>query len=167
MLETSKQRLATVARVCSKKKSLAKPDVTLPHSRTGLRLFGPWPRTNPRRLFPRHRGFTPSWRRANRLLFFSYDSLSPLPHSVSTSLSPPPVSCSVSFPYYFPLSFSQFKMAALSSAESPPPVFNGDTMDRDPERERGLDELGAGLDTTCTGGIPECQQDIPEEVCSG
>ncbi|XP_076152684.1 serine/threonine-protein kinase B-raf isoform X2 [Alosa pseudoharengus] len=55
-------------------------------------------------------------------------------------------------------------MAALSSAESPPPVFNGDTMDRDPERERGLDELGAGLDTTCSGGIPECQQDIPEEI---
>ncbi|XP_030628855.1 serine/threonine-protein kinase B-raf isoform X2 [Chanos chanos] len=55
-------------------------------------------------------------------------------------------------------------MAALSSAESPPPVFNGDTMDRDPERERGLDELGAGLDSTCSGGIPECQQDIPEEI---
>ncbi|XP_063072901.1 serine/threonine-protein kinase B-raf isoform X2 [Engraulis encrasicolus] len=55
-------------------------------------------------------------------------------------------------------------MAALSSAESPPPVFNGDTMDRDPERERGLDELGAGLDTTGSVGIPECQQDIPEEI---
>ncbi|XP_028810438.1 serine/threonine-protein kinase B-raf isoform X3 [Denticeps clupeoides] len=55
-------------------------------------------------------------------------------------------------------------MAALSSAESPPPVFNGDTMDRDPERQRGLDELGAGLDATCSGGIPACQQDIPEEI---
>lgn len=54
-------------------------------------------------------------------------------------------------------------MAALSSAESPPPVFNGDTMNRDPERDPGLDELGAGLEP---GGaaIPECQHDIPEEV---
>uniref|UniRef100_A0A4W4GGR1 non-specific serine/threonine protein kinase n=1 Tax=Electrophorus electricus TaxID=8005 RepID=A0A4W4GGR1_ELEEL len=41
-------------------------------------------------------------------------------------------------------------MAALSSAESPPPVFNGDTMDRDPDREPGLHELGAGLGSTCT-----------------
>ncbi|XP_061085036.1 serine/threonine-protein kinase B-raf-like isoform X2 [Conger conger] len=55
-------------------------------------------------------------------------------------------------------------MAALSSAESPPPVFNGDAMDRDPERERGLDELGAGLDPICSGGITESQQDIPEEI---
>ncbi|XP_036373759.1 serine/threonine-protein kinase B-raf-like [Megalops cyprinoides] len=55
-------------------------------------------------------------------------------------------------------------MAALSSAESPPPVFNGDAMDRDPERERGLEELGAGLDPICSGGIPESQQDIPEEI---
>ncbi|KAG9339959.1 hypothetical protein JZ751_022274 [Albula glossodonta] len=55
-------------------------------------------------------------------------------------------------------------MAALSSAESPPPVFNGDAMDRDPERERGLEELGAGLDPICSGGIHESQQDIPEEI---
>ncbi|XP_036375881.1 serine/threonine-protein kinase B-raf isoform X1 [Megalops cyprinoides] len=55
-------------------------------------------------------------------------------------------------------------MAALSSAESPPPVFNGDAMDRDSERESGLDELGAGLDPICSGGIPERQQDIPEEI---
>ncbi|KAK7129914.1 hypothetical protein R3I94_009187 [Phoxinus phoxinus] len=57
-------------------------------------------------------------------------------------------------------------MAALSSAESPPPVFNGDSMNRDPERDPGLDELGAGLEPACPGGaaIPECQQDIPEEI---
>lgn len=57
-------------------------------------------------------------------------------------------------------------MAALSSAESPPPVFNGDTMNRDPESDTGLDELGAGLESACPGGaaIPECQHDIPEEV---
>ncbi|XP_037395116.1 serine/threonine-protein kinase B-raf isoform X2 [Pygocentrus nattereri] len=55
-------------------------------------------------------------------------------------------------------------MAALSSAESPPPVFNGDPMDRDAEREPGLEELGAGLASTCSGGIPEAQQDIPEEI---
>ncbi|KAK1789993.1 hypothetical protein P4O66_002312 [Electrophorus voltai] len=55
-------------------------------------------------------------------------------------------------------------MAALSSAESPPPVFNGDTMDRDPDREPGLHELGAGLGSTCSGGLRECQQDIPEEI---
>uniref|UniRef100_A0AAZ3NNQ4 non-specific serine/threonine protein kinase n=1 Tax=Oncorhynchus tshawytscha TaxID=74940 RepID=A0AAZ3NNQ4_ONCTS len=53
-------------------------------------------------------------------------------------------------------------MAALRSAESPPPVFNGDTMDRDPERERGLEELGACLDPACSVGIPECPQD--EEI---
>ncbi|KAA0720905.1 Serine/threonine-protein kinase B-raf [Triplophysa tibetana] len=57
-------------------------------------------------------------------------------------------------------------MAALSSAESPPPVFNGDTMNRDPESDTGLDELGAGLESARSGGaaIPECQQDIPEEI---
>ncbi|XP_072529185.1 serine/threonine-protein kinase B-raf isoform X2 [Salminus brasiliensis] len=55
-------------------------------------------------------------------------------------------------------------MAALSSAESPPPVFNGDPMDRDAEREPGLEELGTGLASTCSGGIPEAQQDIPEEI---
>uniref|UniRef100_W5KWA0 non-specific serine/threonine protein kinase n=1 Tax=Astyanax mexicanus TaxID=7994 RepID=W5KWA0_ASTMX len=55
-------------------------------------------------------------------------------------------------------------MAALSSAESPPPVFNGDPMDRDAEREAGLEELGTGLASTCSGGIPEAQQDIPEEI---
>lgn len=66
--------------------------------------------------------------------------------------------------YYFPLSFSQFKMAALSSAESPPPVFNGDTVEREPGREPGLEELGAGLDSSCTSGIPGGPQD--EEVCS-
>uniref|UniRef100_A0A8C7IDH8 non-specific serine/threonine protein kinase n=1 Tax=Oncorhynchus kisutch TaxID=8019 RepID=A0A8C7IDH8_ONCKI len=53
-------------------------------------------------------------------------------------------------------------MAALSNAESPPPVFNGDTMDRDPERERGLEELGACLDPACSVGIQECPQD--EEI---
>ncbi|TRY65960.1 hypothetical protein DNTS_033535 [Danionella cerebrum] len=57
-------------------------------------------------------------------------------------------------------------MAALSSAESPPSVFNGDAMNRDPERDRGLDVLEAGLEATCPGGaaITECQQDIPEEI---
>lgn len=60
-------------------------------------------------------------------------------------------------------------MAALSSAESPPPVFNGDTMNRDPESDAGLDELSAGLDSACPGGaaVPECQHDIPEEVRRG
>ncbi|XP_006633556.1 serine/threonine-protein kinase B-raf isoform X2 [Lepisosteus oculatus] len=55
-------------------------------------------------------------------------------------------------------------MAALSSAESPPPVFNGDAMDRDPERDSGLAELGAGLEPIGSGGIPGGHQDIPEEV---
>ncbi|XP_057180044.1 serine/threonine-protein kinase B-raf isoform X2 [Triplophysa rosa] len=57
-------------------------------------------------------------------------------------------------------------MAALSSAESPPPVFNGDTMNRDPESDTGLDELGAGLESARPGGaaIHECQHDIPEEI---
>ncbi|XP_029016630.1 serine/threonine-protein kinase B-raf isoform X2 [Betta splendens] len=53
-------------------------------------------------------------------------------------------------------------MAALSSAESPPPVFNGDTADLEPGRERGLEELGAGLDSTCSPGIPGGPQD--EEI---
>ncbi|XP_033888797.2 serine/threonine-protein kinase B-raf isoform X2 [Acipenser ruthenus] len=55
-------------------------------------------------------------------------------------------------------------MAALSSAESPPPVFNGDAMDRDPDRGRGLTELGTGLESIGSGGIPGGNQDIPEEV---
>ncbi|XP_066523345.1 serine/threonine-protein kinase B-raf isoform X2 [Hoplias malabaricus] len=57
-------------------------------------------------------------------------------------------------------------MAALSSAESPPPVFNGDPMERGAERERepGLEALSAGLNSTCTGGVSEPQQDIPEEI---
>ncbi|XP_040029201.1 serine/threonine-protein kinase B-raf isoform X1 [Gasterosteus aculeatus] len=33
-------------------------------------------------------------------------------------------------------------MAALSSAETQPPVFNGDTAEREPGREQGLEELG-------------------------
>ncbi|CAB1437411.1 unnamed protein product [Pleuronectes platessa] len=49
-------------------------------------------------------------------------------------------------------------MAALSSAESPPPVFNGDTAEREP----GLEELGAGLDASCAPGIPGGPQD--EEI---
>lgn len=53
-------------------------------------------------------------------------------------------------------------MAALSSAESPPPVFNGDTAEREPGRERGLEELGAELDSSCMSGIPGGPQD--EEV---
>lgn len=53
-------------------------------------------------------------------------------------------------------------MAALSSAESPPPVFNGDTAEREPGTERGLDELSAGLDSSCSSGIPGGPQD--EEV---
>ncbi|KAG7236808.1 hypothetical protein INR49_000185 [Caranx melampygus] len=53
-------------------------------------------------------------------------------------------------------------MAALSSAESPPPVFNGDTAEREPGRERGLEELGAGLDSSCSSGIPGGPQD--EEI---
>ncbi|XP_028288626.1 serine/threonine-protein kinase B-raf isoform X1 [Parambassis ranga] len=53
-------------------------------------------------------------------------------------------------------------MAALSSAESPPPVFNGDTTEREPGRERGLEELGAGLDSSCSPGIPGGPQD--EEI---
>ncbi|XP_076010222.1 serine/threonine-protein kinase B-raf isoform X2 [Genypterus blacodes] len=53
-------------------------------------------------------------------------------------------------------------MAALSSAESPPPVFNGDTAEREPATERGLDEPGAGLDASCPPVIPEGPQD--EEI---
>uniref|UniRef100_UPI0037E7B110 serine/threonine-protein kinase B-raf isoform X2 n=1 Tax=Semicossyphus pulcher TaxID=241346 RepID=UPI0037E7B110 len=53
-------------------------------------------------------------------------------------------------------------MAALSSAESPPPVFNGDTAEREPGRERAVEELGAGLDDSCTAGIPGGPQD--EEI---
>ncbi|MGH0145964.1 UNVERIFIED_CONTAM: hypothetical protein FKN15_012933 [Acipenser sinensis] len=57
-------------------------------------------------------------------------------------------------------------MAALSSAESPPSVYNGDAMDRDPDpdRGRGLTELGTGLESIGSGGIPGGNQDIPEEV---
>ncbi|XP_063761582.1 serine/threonine-protein kinase B-raf isoform X2 [Eleginops maclovinus] len=51
-------------------------------------------------------------------------------------------------------------MAALSSAESPPPVFNGDTAE--PGSEPGLEELGAGLASSCTEGIPGGPQD--EEI---
>ncbi|XP_033968275.1 serine/threonine-protein kinase B-raf isoform X2 [Pseudochaenichthys georgianus] len=51
-------------------------------------------------------------------------------------------------------------MAALSSAESPPPVFNGDSAE--PGREPGLEELGAGLASSCTEGIPGGPQD--EEI---
>lgn len=53
-------------------------------------------------------------------------------------------------------------MAALSSAESPPPVFNGDTAEREPGTERDLEELGAGLDPACTSVISGGPQD--EEV---
>ncbi|RXM36640.1 Serine/threonine-protein kinase B-raf [Acipenser ruthenus] len=55
-------------------------------------------------------------------------------------------------------------MATLSSAESPPSVFNGDAMDRDPDREQRLTELGTGLESIGSGGIPGGNQDIPEEV---
>ncbi|MBN3277800.1 BRAF kinase, partial [Polyodon spathula] len=55
-------------------------------------------------------------------------------------------------------------MATLSSVESPPSVFNGDAMDRDPDREHRLTELGTGIEAIGTGGIPGGNQDIPEEV---
>uniref|UniRef100_A0A8C9TFE4 non-specific serine/threonine protein kinase n=1 Tax=Scleropages formosus TaxID=113540 RepID=A0A8C9TFE4_SCLFO len=55
-------------------------------------------------------------------------------------------------------------MAALSSAESPPPVFNGDAMDPEREPERGLHGLGAGLEPVCSEGVPDSHQDIPEEI---
>lgn len=58
-------------------------------------------------------------------------------------------------------------MAALSSAESPPPVFNGDTAERDPGRERALEELGAGLDSTCSSGSPGGRQDEEVSVKGG
>lgn len=53
-------------------------------------------------------------------------------------------------------------MAALSSAESPPPVFNGDAAEREPGRERGLEEPGSGFNTACTTRIPGGAQN--EEV---
>ncbi|XP_027899823.1 serine/threonine-protein kinase B-raf isoform X1 [Xiphophorus couchianus] len=53
-------------------------------------------------------------------------------------------------------------MAALSSAESPPPVFNGDATEREPGRESGLEELGPGLDSSCSSGIPGGPQE--EEI---
>ncbi|XP_077565320.1 serine/threonine-protein kinase B-raf isoform X2 [Stigmatopora nigra] len=43
-------------------------------------------------------------------------------------------------------------MAALSSAESPPPVFNGDSSERRPGGEGGLEELGAALEPSCSAG---------------
>ncbi|XP_037317062.2 serine/threonine-protein kinase B-raf isoform X2 [Pungitius pungitius] len=59
--------------------------------------------------------------------------------SSPASLSPPPVlSNSLRFPLLFSTHSSQFKMAALSSAETQPPVFNGDTAEREP----GPEELG-------------------------
>lgn len=53
-------------------------------------------------------------------------------------------------------------MAALSSAESPPPVLNGDAAERDPGRERGLEELGSGFTSVCTTQVPGGAQN--EEV---
>lgn len=53
-------------------------------------------------------------------------------------------------------------MAALSSAESPPPVLNGDAPERDPGRERGLEELGSGFNSACTTRVPGGAQN--EEV---
>ncbi|CAF96749.1 unnamed protein product [Tetraodon nigroviridis] len=53
-------------------------------------------------------------------------------------------------------------MAALSSAESPPPVFNGDAAEREPGRERGLEEPGSGFNTAYTTRIPGGAQN--EEV---
>lgn len=57
-------------------------------------------------------------------------------------------------------------MAALSSAESPPAVYNGDAVEREPGRERGLEGLGSGLDprldSGCSEGLPGGPQD--EEV---
>lgn len=64
--------------------------------------------------------------------------------------------------FLFSLHFSQFKMAALSSAESPPPVFNGDAAEREPGRERGLEEPASGYNTACTTRIPGGAQN--EEV---
>ncbi|XP_061921672.1 serine/threonine-protein kinase B-raf-like isoform X2 [Entelurus aequoreus] len=53
-------------------------------------------------------------------------------------------------------------MAALSSAESPPPVFNGDTSERQPGMEPALGELGTALDPSCPVEIPGGPQD--EEI---
>ncbi|XP_061816680.1 serine/threonine-protein kinase B-raf isoform X2 [Nerophis lumbriciformis] len=53
-------------------------------------------------------------------------------------------------------------MAALSSAESPPPVFNGDTSERQPGMEPALGELGTALDSSCPVEIPGGPQD--EEI---
>ncbi|MEQ2210216.1 hypothetical protein XENOCAPTIV_009987 [Xenoophorus captivus] len=53
-------------------------------------------------------------------------------------------------------------MAALSSAESPPPVFNGDATEREPGRPSGVEELGPGLDSSCTSGIPGGPQEEEE-----
>lgn len=53
-------------------------------------------------------------------------------------------------------------MAALSSAESPPPVFNGDAAERQPGRERGLEEPGSGFNAVCTTRMPGGAQN--EEV---
>lgn len=64
--------------------------------------------------------------------------------------------------FVFSLRFSQFKMAALSSAETPPPVFNGDAAEREPGRERGLEEPGSGFNAACTTRIPGGAQN--EEV---
>ncbi|XP_062851907.1 serine/threonine-protein kinase B-raf [Trichomycterus rosablanca] len=65
-------------------------------------------------------------------------------------------------------------MAALSSAESPPAVFNGEPMAHDAERERypdqetGLVALSASFSSVCTtcssSNDPEHRHDIPEEI---
>lgn len=61
-------------------------------------------------------------------------------------------------------------MAALSSAESPPAVFNGEPMAHDAEREPGpgLEALSAGFSSVCTAcsasAEAEHRHDIPEEV---
>ncbi|KAF7693926.1 serine/threonine-protein kinase B-raf [Silurus meridionalis] len=63
-------------------------------------------------------------------------------------------------------------MAALSNAESPPAVFNGEPMAHDAERETepspGLEALGAGFGSVCTAcsasADAEHRHDIPEEI---
>ncbi|XP_060759286.1 serine/threonine-protein kinase B-raf [Neoarius graeffei] len=61
-------------------------------------------------------------------------------------------------------------MAALSSAESPPAVFNGEPMAHDAEREPGpgLEALSAGFGPVCTAcsasAEAEHRHDIPEEI---
>ncbi|MCJ8743396.1 hypothetical protein PDJAM_G00093560 [Pangasius djambal] len=67
-------------------------------------------------------------------------------------------------------------MAALSSAESPPAVFNGEPMAHDAEREPGtglgprpgLEALSAGFSSVCTAcsasSEAEHRHDIPEEI---